>query len=73
MKKIKTVAQLGDIVRKRRKQQGLTQAELAGVSGVGRRFVSELESGKESCQISKVLQVLRTLGVEVDVYGRGES
>lgn len=50
------------IVRKRRK---LTQAELAGLSGTGRRFLSELENGKPTVQFTKVLKILKTLKISL--------
>ncbi len=63
---------LGSLLRKERKNQGLTQEELAAMAGVGVRFVRELEHGKESCQIGLVLQVMSTLGLTFAVYSRGE-
>ena len=61
---------LGRLIREERKSQGLTQEELAGLAGVGVRFVRELEHGKESCQIGLALQVTSTLGLRVSVYDR---
>ncbi len=60
---------LSDIIKNTRKQQQLTQAELAAAAGVGVRFIRELEQGKASCQIGKVLMVLKMLGLEVTVDG----
>ena len=42
---------LADIIRKKRKEQKLTQPQLAGLCNVGVRFIVDLESGKETCQI----------------------
>lgn len=61
---------LGQLVRDTRKQQKLTQEQLAGTTGVGLRFLRELEHGKESCQIGKVLQVLAMLGISVQFDGK---
>ncbi len=63
---------LGEIIRLERKKQTLTQAELAGLSGVGIRFLQELERGKESAQIGKAMQVLHTLGLHLSVRSREE-
>jgi y4mF family transcriptional regulator len=52
-------------LRAARKQQGLTQKELAGLCGVGRRFLSELERGKESCELGKTLLVIKMLGIKL--------
>lgn len=72
MEKIKDTKSLGLLIRQERKQQGLTQEELAGVIGVGVRFLRELEAGKESCQIGRAMQVLAGLGLLVSV-GRRQS
>lgn len=56
---------LGDFIKGKRKQAGLTQQELASKSGVGLRFVRELEQGKESYRLDKVNQVLRLFGYEM--------
>ena len=55
---------LAAAVKSKRKKQNLTQEELAGISGVGLRFLVELESGKKSTlQIGKIQQVLKRLGL----------
>ena len=48
-----------------RKQYGLTQVELSEKSGVGLRFVRELEQGKQTLRLDKVNQVLNLFGSEV--------
>jgi y4mF family transcriptional regulator len=62
----------GRLMRAERKAQKLTQEQLAGLTGVGVRFVRELEAGKESCQIGRALQVAASLGLTVSVAGRRE-
>jgi y4mF family transcriptional regulator len=62
---------LGRCVRAQRKAQGATQAEFASLCGVGIRFISELENGKPTMELGKVLQVLKCLGMEVSVRPRG--
>ena len=62
-----TPAEIGDIVRATRKATGLRQYELAGAAGVGLRFVVDLEAGKPTAQIGKVLEVLDALGCSVDI------
>ena len=42
---------------------GVTQKALAFTSGTGLRFIIELEQGKPTCQIGKVLTVINTLGI----------
>jgi len=45
----------------------MRQDELAGAAGVGIRFVVELEAGKPTAQLGKVLQVLSALGCSVEI------
>lgn len=60
---IKTPGDLGEIIRRVRKSQGLTQPELAAMSGVGVRFIVDLENGKNTIQFGKTLVILRMLGI----------
>lgn len=55
----------GGLVKRRRKELGMNQRELALVSGTGVRFISDLENGKETCALGKTLAVLGNLGLEV--------
>jgi len=72
VKEIKTTQALGQLIRETRKSQGLTQEQLASISGTGRRFVLDLESGKESCHLNKALKVLTMLGLELYLRQKGE-
>lgn len=69
MTQMTKIQKLGQIVRTTRKEQGLTQEQLAAVSGVGIRFIRELEHGKESCHIGKSLQIVAMLGLEIQIGG----
>ncbi len=60
-----TTQAIGQIIRDSRKRIGVTQKDLALTAGTGLRFVIDLEKGKETCQIGKVLTVLQTLGVQI--------
>lgn len=53
---------IGEYIKDKRKQFNLTQIELAERSGVGIRFVRELERGKTTVQLDKVNQVLELFG-----------
>lgn len=53
---------IGEYIKDKRKQFNLTQIELAERSGVGVRFVRELERGKTTVQLDKVNQVLELFG-----------
>lgn len=56
---------LSSFVKERRKQLNLTQTDLAEKSGVGLRFVRELEQGKQTLRMDKINQVLALFGHEV--------
>ncbi len=56
---------LAKYVKEMRKQFGLTQIDLSQKSGVGLRFVRELEQGKETLRLDKVNQVLALFGSEM--------
>lgn len=60
---------LGAAIRQARKSHSLTQAELAGLAGTGPRFISELERGKDSAELGKVLDVLAVLGLRLLLAG----
>lgn len=57
---------LGTVIRAARKQLGLTLAECAGANGVGVRFLSELERGKETAELGLALRVAASLGVRIE-------
>jgi y4mF family transcriptional regulator len=60
-----TPQQIGALIRATRKNLGVTQKDLALTSGTGLRFIIDLEKGKETCEIGKVLTVLHTLGIKL--------
>ena len=64
---IKDVADLGRIVKETRKSLQLTQTDLAISAQVGVRFIVELENGKETAQLGKVIRVCRMLGLKINV------
>ena len=59
--------QLGTIVRSTRRGLALSQAQLAGATGVGLRFLIELERGKPTAHVGKALAVLDALGCRIDI------
>ena len=65
MRSVKTAKDLGAIIRSTRKRLGLTLAECAGANGVGVRFLSELERGKEGAELGLALRVAASLGVRI--------
>ncbi|MHB8790518.1 MAG: helix-turn-helix transcriptional regulator [Desulfobulbaceae bacterium] len=63
----RTPEQLGAALRARRRQLKVTQKDLALTCGTGLRFIIDLEKGKPTCQIGKVLQVFQALGLELRI------
>jgi HTH-type transcriptional regulator / antitoxin HipB len=64
---IRTSAQLGAIVRSQRQRLALRQLDVAGLGNTGNRFIVELENGKPTLQLQKVLDVMDLLGLELIV------
>ena len=63
---------IAEFIKTNRKEAGLTQEEFAIRSGLGRRFVRELEQGKETVRMDKVNEALAMFGMEA-VPGRKDD
>lgn len=63
--KIDSVANLGEYIKAFRSSQEMTQSDISGLANTGNRFIVELENGKETVQLNKVLDVLSALGLEL--------
>ncbi|UYG00640.1 MULTISPECIES: helix-turn-helix transcriptional regulator [unclassified Halomonas] len=70
---IRQSEELGQLVRQMRNEQGLLQMDLAGLAGTGNRFIVDLERGKPTLQLQKVLDVLDLMGLEVVVKRKGSN
>jgi HTH-type transcriptional regulator / antitoxin HipB len=67
-------AAFGSLIRSRRQAMKMRQDQLALASGVGRRFLIELEAGKPSCQLGRSLLVAQALGLRLcDLLGGGAA
>ena len=66
------ISLLGEAVRNERKAQKLTLEELGRFSGVGLNFISQLERGKPTVRLDKMLAVLKVLGLEIHLR-RGKA
>ena len=71
--RIISVESISEAVKNRRKQLGLTQSETAAMCNVGARFFSELENGKETLQMNKVLHCLEMLGINLYAVNREDD
>lgn len=72
MNRIHDTKELGRAIRARRRELGYTQAFLAEYAGVSASFLSELENGKETIQLGKMMEVLSLLGMDICMSRRGE-
>lgn len=68
--KVISAGDIGRLVRQKRKEDGLTLEEAAAICGVSYAFLFALENGKESVRLSKVLQVTKCLGIELEAHPR---
>ena len=71
--KINSVSELGALVRQHRKSQQVRITDLSDLAMISARLIGEFERGKESCQIGKVLQILKFLGLEIRIVPRGSK
>ena len=62
--------EFGKALRQRRKELGYTQAFLSEFSGFSVSFISELENGKRTAEIDKVLQLANLLGLDCTLTAR---
>jgi predicted transcriptional regulator len=68
---INSVAEMGALVRQHRKSQNVRIEDLSDMAMISARLIGEFERGKETCQIGKVLQILKFLGLEIRIVPRG--
>ena len=71
--KINSAESISEAIKNRRKKLGFTQAETAAMCNVGARFFSELENGKETLQMNKVLHCLEMLGINLYAVNREDD
>ncbi|MFH1727168.1 MAG: helix-turn-helix domain-containing protein [Pseudomonadota bacterium] len=70
---IVNVLQIGQLIKNKRKELGITQKDAASMCNIGTRFFSELERGKKTLQIGLVLKVLQDFGFVLDIVERHEK
>jgi len=71
--KVVTAADIGRVIHQKRREVGAQQETAAGLAGVGTKFLSQLENGKETAELGKVLQVLKAMGLEVYIFPRSQN
>lgn len=65
---LKNAEAVGILVKTERLKQKLTQLQLAGLAGTGMRFISDLENGKGTVQLQKLIAVLSALGLGLFIH-----
>ena len=65
--RVRSIRDLAATVRGRRKDLGISQAELAARAGISRKWVYEFEAGKPTAELRLILRVLDALGLVLDV------
>lgn len=65
--KVRSIRDLAAVVRGRRRDLGLSQAELATRAGVSRKWIYQFEAGKPTAELRLILRVLEALGLVLDV------
>ncbi len=63
--------QLGNIIQRARKQRGLTQTELAQLSGLRQEMISRIETGHEGTKLSSLYALFAALDLDLLVDTRG--
>ena len=56
---------LGSLIRERRRALGLRQNDLAMMANVGIRFIVDIENGKETCQVGRVIKLMAALDIRL--------
>ena len=71
MTAVANVSDFGALIRQARKEQGLTQTDLAEWCGVGINFVSDVERGKPTVEMGRALRLAQMLGIDIVAQKRG--
>lgn len=64
---VQSTRDIGDIVRAQRRALNLRQTDLAGIGNTGNRLIVDIEKGKPTVQLQKVLDLLDLLGLELTI------
>ena len=70
---VRTSQELGEFIKQYRTSQNMLQADIVGLANTGNRFIVDLEKGKPTLQLQKVLDVLDLIGLEVIVRRKGSK
>lgn len=62
---VRTALDVGQMVKRQRNGMNLRQLDVAGLANTGNRLIVDVENGKPTVQLQKVLDLLDILGLEV--------
>jgi len=65
-------ADIGGVLRLRRKELGYTQKRLSDLMGISPRLIGEIERGKQAVGLQKVLDLAANLGIDLTISIRGK-
>ena len=68
-----SMAEIGQVLRARRKELGMTQAQAAAYCSCSQRLISEMERGRGSVGIEKVMRYANGLGIDFVMSARGRQ
>ena len=62
---------LGSLIKNKRKELGYTQSYVSEYTGLSISFISDVENGKKTVELGKVIQLLNILGLDMKIESRG--
>lgn len=68
--RINNSKELGEALRKRRKELGYTQKYIGEFSGYSTSFISDVENGKATAEIGRVIRLASLLGIDIELNAR---
>ena len=68
--RIRNTKELGEAIKQTRKELGYTQSDISQRTGLSESFISDIENGKETAEIGKVLLLINLLGLNVFIKER---
>ena len=70
---IRSAKQLGSLIHNERMQRGMSQQELADLTGTGQKTISHIENGKKGTRLETIFSLLATLNLEIKLIARSKS
>jgi HTH-type transcriptional regulator/antitoxin HipB len=71
MKKVTSISDFGEALRSYRKEQGITQDELAKIANLSRKVIIDLEKGKSTVQFNVLEKILKVTDLSLWIEGGG--